>query len=144
MTGHSGSGPRTSLATFGQPPTTPAELEAMARKMRQHAQGCSSGDSTLDAVSLAVEEVAKCDADDYFVFVLSDANLGRYDVQPEELGARLRSDERVNGYAIFVAEPGAAEWMKTELPFGHGFVCLEMDSLPSTFKDIFAHAAMQN
>ena len=142
MVGHSGSGPRTELVRFGEPPRTPREVEALARTMRQHASGCASGDSTLETAALAVAEVLKADADDYFVFVLSDANLGRYDVQPDELGARLRGDERVNGYAIFIAEPGAAMWMKKELPFGHGFVCLEVDKLPATFKDIFAHAAV--
>ena len=58
------------------------------------------------------------DADDYFLFLLSDANLGRYDVSPQEMGKVLRSEERVNAYAIFIAEPLAADWLKSELPFG--------------------------
>lgn len=65
----------------------------------------------------------------------------RYNVTPEELGAVLRADSRVNAYAIFVAEQNAAEWLAKELPFGHGFVCLDTGKLPTTFKDILAHAS---
>jgi len=66
---------------------------------------------------------------------------GRYNVTPEELGAVLRADSRVNAYALFVAEQNAAEWLAKELPFGHGFVCLDTGKLPTTFKEILAHAS---
>jgi hypothetical protein len=141
MVGHSGSGPALPLVEFGQPPTTEAARYEVIERMVRHAGSCATGDASLDSTALAVKEVVEQQADDYFVFLLSDANLGRYNVKPEELGRELRADERVNAYAIFVAEPGAAAWMSEELPFGHGFVCLDMDKLPSTFKDIFTHAA---
>jgi hypothetical protein len=141
MVGHSGSGPALPLVEFGQPPTTEAARYEVIKRMVQHAGGCATGDASLDSTAMAVREVVEQQADDYFVFLLSDANLGRYNVKPEELGRELRADERVNAYAIFVAEPGAAAWLSQELPFGHGFVCLDLDKLPSTFKDIFTHAA---
>ena len=65
----------------------------------------------------------------------------RYDVKPEDLGDALRSDTRVKGYALFIAEPGAAEWMSKELPLGQGHVCLDIDSLPATFREVFTNAA---
>ena len=67
--------------------------------------------------------------------------FARYNVTPEELGEVLRSDARVNAYAIFVAEANAATWLAKELPFGHGLVCLDTAKLPTTFKDILAHAS---
>ena len=57
------------------------------------------------------------------------------------MGGVLRRDARVNAYAIFVAEPNAAAWLAKELPFGHGCVCLDTAKLPTTFKDILAHAS---
>ena len=45
------------------------------------------------------------EADDYLVFLLSGANLGRYNVSPQSLCAALQSDDEVTGHAIFVAEP---------------------------------------
>jgi hypothetical protein len=39
---------------------------------------------------------------------------------------------------------GAAEWMKEELPFGHGYVCLDVAKLPTTFKEIFSNATAQD
>ncbi len=61
---------------------------------------CSTGDNTLPATALAVKEVVSprglagswsalpgmapvAPADDYFVFVFSDANLGRYGTDPK-------------------------------------------------------------
>lgn len=42
-----------------------------------HSRSCPSGDNSLEAAKLAVKEVVAEEGDDYFVFLLSDANLGR-------------------------------------------------------------------
>lgn len=63
-----------------------------------------SGDNTLSATSHAIKEVAEHEADDYFVFVVSDANTGRYDITPEALNKAMTVNPRVNSYAIFIAE----------------------------------------
>ena len=68
-------------------------------------------------------------------------NLGRYDVTPEELGAALRSHPKVDAFAIFVAEPGAAQWMCSEMPFGRGFAVLDTAKLPNTIKECMLHSA---
>jgi hypothetical protein len=52
---------------------------------------------------IAVKEVADVEADDYFVFAVSDANLSRYGIAPDALGKALVKDERVNAYCIFIA-----------------------------------------
>ena len=76
--------------------------------------------------------------------ITSDANLGRYGTDPKELAAALTRDARVHGFAMFVAEPSAAEWLARELPLGRGVVCLETRQLPVSFKDMFANAASAN
>lgn len=138
-------------------PTT-AERALVVQNMYSHSQSCASGDNTVQASLLAVREVvtpsvlqgqwsllpgqrAEAPADDYFVFVISDANLGRYGTDPKELAAALTQDPRVHGYVMFLAEPSAAEWMAKELPLGRGVVCLETERLPTVFKDMFASAA---
>ena len=50
-------------------------------------------------------------ADDYFVFIISDANLEGYGVSAEALSSALLSDRRVNAYAFFIAEPDVARDM---------------------------------
>ena len=65
---------------------------------------------------------------------------------PRPLAPALRASHRashpkVGAYAIFVAEPGAAQWMVRELPFGRGFSVLDTGKLPNTIKEIMLHAA---
>ena len=51
--------------------------------MYSHASFCMSGDNTLAAAHKAVHDVRAVEGDDYFVFVLSDANLQMYGVSPK-------------------------------------------------------------
>ena len=60
-----------------------------------HAYSARSGDNSLQAARQAVSEVAAMDADERFVFLLSDANLGRYDVSPQDLADVVRSHAHV-------------------------------------------------
>ena len=62
--------------------------------------------------------------DDYYVFMLSDANLAMYGVSPKSLATALMSDPMVNSYAIFIAGEAAAEALKQEMPVGHARTCL--------------------
>ncbi len=52
----------------------------------------SAGDHTLEATQIAVREVVKQEADDYFVVVVSDANFRRYGINPIDFGARAISE----------------------------------------------------
>ena len=47
------------------------------------------------------------------------------------------------GYCILIAEPGAASWLTEELPLGRGYVAMDPQRLPQTFKEIFAHSALE-
>lgn len=59
-------------------------------------RSCPTGDATCEAFEDSVTRIVTTEADDYFVCVLSDANLGRYNISPAEL-------RQVNGLrALFV------------------------------------------
>lgn len=42
-------------------------------------------DNTLGAASHSVKEIVKEEADDYFVVVLSDANISQYNIHPADI-----------------------------------------------------------
>ncbi|OQR83325.1 hypothetical protein ACHHYP_14843 [Achlya hypogyna] len=153
--GHSGDAPAIPFVPFDAPPadrkqrlqvlrlvrgvlrvTIPAQV---LQKMLAHSQYCSSGDHTVAAIEAAVQRVAAKDGDEYFVFVVSDANLDRYGIHPKVLGRALAADGRVNAHAIFVASfADEAARILRHLPPGHGHVCLDTAELPRVFKKIFA------
>jgi len=111
--------------------------------MRTHAEYCSNGDYTLDATQLAIADVIQREADDYFVIVLSDANFGRYGLEPETFGKALTTDSRVSGFAIFIASfSDQAENLKAKLPAGRSFICLDVSTLPTVFKQIFTSSLL--
>lgn len=101
------------------------------------------------------------EGDDYFVFLLSDANLDRwidrapncsqkkpkliaslirYGLSAKEAAKHISSaaERNVNSYVIFIAslDDEADQW-KRDLPVGRGYVCLDTTKLPYIFKQIF-------
>lgn len=74
--------------------------------MHAHAQFCMSGDHTLEGTEHAIREIAKEEADEYFVIVLSDANLERYGIQPSRFAQVLTTNAQVNAFAIFIGSLG--------------------------------------
>ena len=138
---HSGASAHVPLVVAGRPPTSADARARVVEQLMGHAYSCGSGDNSLAAARRAIGDLARREADERLVFLLSDANLGRYDVSPEELGTVLRSHPEVGAYAIFVAEPGAAQWMIQEMPFGRGFSVNDTAKLPNTIKEIMLHSA---
>ena len=53
----------------------------------------------------------------------------------------MRSDSNVKAYAIFIAEPIAAQWLAEQLPSRRGFAVPVISKLPNVMKEIFTHAA---
>ena len=47
------------------------------QQMAAHAQYCSPGDHTVEGTVMGIQDVKSKTADEYFVFVLSDADLER-------------------------------------------------------------------
>jgi hypothetical protein len=143
LVGHSGDGPVIKFVDYNEPPADPAQRLQVIQKMWAHSQYCYSGDCTLEATELAISNVLAEEADDRFVFLLSDANLRRYGIQPEELGQVLTMDKRVNAFAVFIAGGKEAVRVAQALPFGRGFVCSDTSKLPATLKDMFTAVAME-
>ncbi|KAI8930150.1 AAA domain-containing protein [Entophlyctis helioformis] len=124
--GHSGDGPE-----------TPFEVLNVVSRMSGHASFCMSGDTTVAAVTSAVKSIVKDEADDYFVLVLSDANLHQYNIAPATLAAALKADSRVNASMIFIGNVAEqADRLVKGLP-GHAHVCLNNQDLPKIMKSIF-------
>jgi len=106
--------------------------------MLAHSQYCTSGDNTVQAVKKSIKRVVEEDGDDYFVFVVSDANLDRYGIHPKVLGHELLADKRVKANVIFIASfADEAQRILENMPHDKGHVCLNTSDLPTLFKKIF-------
>uniref|UniRef100_K3W7I1 VWFA domain-containing protein n=1 Tax=Globisporangium ultimum (strain ATCC 200006 / CBS 805.95 / DAOM BR144) TaxID=431595 RepID=K3W7I1_GLOUD len=139
--GHSGDSPDIPFVDFGHPPADRKERLKILQKMVAHTQYCSSGDHTVEAIDHAVKRIVEEDGDDYYVFVVSDANLERYNIHPKRMGQKLIADSRVKAHAIFIASfANEAARILRDLPQGRGHVCLDTTDLPLTFKKIFTSA----
>lgn len=78
IAGHSGDGADIVFVEEGKYPRNEKDMFMILTRMNQHAQYCLSGDHTLAAASSAIQKIKKgTEADDYFVLVLSDANLAQ-------------------------------------------------------------------
>eukprot|EP00287_Rhodomonas_sp_CCMP768_P002650 CAMPEP_0196727726 /NCGR_PEP_ID=MMETSP1091-20130531/8639_1 /TAXON_ID=302021 /ORGANISM="Rhodomonas sp., Strain CCMP768" /LENGTH=126 /DNA_ID=CAMNT_0042070379 /DNA_START=157 /DNA_END=538 /DNA_ORIENTATION=- len=120
------------------------EKPCFASGRRRYAAGSQLKDLQMsEAAGHAVREVTEVEADDYFVFLLSDANLRRYGIEPEELGDLLVADKRVNAFAIFIAGGSEAGRLAKALPFGRGYVCADTARLPGAFKEMFSSVSVQ-
>lgn len=76
------------------------------QNMHAHSQFCMSGDFTLEGTDASIKELAREEADEHFVVVLSDANLERYGIRPERFARVLTADPQVNAFAIFIGSLG--------------------------------------
>ncbi|CAG8510049.1 14562_t:CDS:10, partial [Ambispora leptoticha] len=100
--GHSGDSPNVEFVTREKYPKTEKDIFKVLKEMFTHSQFCLSGDNTLNATSHAIKDIVKEQADDYFVVVLSDANILQYHIKPGDIAKVLKSDERVSAFMIFI------------------------------------------
>lgn len=101
--GHSGESHNIPFVNPKNPPADAKMRLETIKMMHAHSQFCWSGDNTLSSIKFAVDSLAKEDADESIVVVLSDANLSRYNISPKSLAAALVSQEpKVQAYAIFI------------------------------------------
>ncbi|KAF0309213.1 von Willebrand factor A domain-containing protein 8 [Amphibalanus amphitrite] len=106
--------------------------------MHAHSQFCLSGDRTVEATRHAISSIAAEESDEAFVIVLSDANLERYGIRPEEFRRVLTSNPDVNTSAIFLGSLGdQADRLSEQLPSGRSFVCLDLKKIPQILQQIF-------
>jgi hypothetical protein len=113
---------------FIDPPQYPSnekDVFQIIARMSAHANYCLSGDNTLSAASTAIKDVVKEEGDDYFVIVISDANIQQYNITPTAISKTLKSDDRVNAHMIFIGSlGGSAEKMQKTMGSG-AHVCLD-------------------
>ncbi|KAL4703226.1 hypothetical protein ACJJTC_012985 [Scirpophaga incertulas] len=141
---HSGEEHALELVRVDHPPENEKERLQIIRTMHAHAQFCWSGDNTLPATKHAISTIAQEEADEAIVLVLSDANLRRYGIRPEDLGAILTSDHRVQAHVIFIGSLGnEASSLLQQLPTGHAHVCMDTADLPRIMQQIFASSLLQ-
>ncbi|CAG8614734.1 10142_t:CDS:10 [Funneliformis caledonium] len=142
--GHSGDGPNIEFVKEGQYPRTEKESLKILNQMFNHSQFCLSGDNTVSATAHAVKDIVKEDADDYFVVVLSDANIQQYRINPEDISKVLKSDERVTTSIIFIGSlADQAEQLKKYLG-NKAHICMDNKDLPKIMKSIFLASMLKD
>jgi hypothetical protein len=144
IVGHSGDGPSIPFVHFDQPPQSRRERLQVLQKMFAHSQYCTSGDNTVEAIHAGVSSLLVAEADDYFLFAVSDANLRRYGITPVMLKKALTSVDTVNAHCLFIASlDDEADTTAQSLP-GHALVCRETSQMPQLFKQIFTSSSLLN
>ncbi|KAI8983752.1 AAA domain-containing protein [Pilobolus umbonatus] len=137
IVGHSGDGANIEFVVPGNYPKTEKDEFEVISKMRAHSQYCLSGDNTLGAASHSMKEIVKEESDDYFVVILSDANIAQYNIHPNDIARILKSDERVTAQMIFIGSiQDQAAQLKNALG-SHAHICTENKELPKIIKSLF-------
>ncbi|KAJ3836001.1 hypothetical protein F5878DRAFT_663373 [Lentinula raphanica] len=129
MYGHSGDEPLIPLVTAEQPPTEVKERWKVTEKMCMIPQYCFAGDNT------GVDEVAKSEADDWFVITITDANFGRYQITPEEISKAMRRHSKVHTALICIGEGASTPWITKNLP-GMAFQVKDTIDIPLVLRSI--------
>ncbi|XP_072473221.1 von Willebrand factor A domain-containing protein 8 isoform X2 [Notamacropus eugenii] len=144
IAGHSGDG-YVNLVPLDKVPKNNKERLQILKTMHAHTQFCMSGDYTLEGTEHAITEIAKEDADEYFVIVLSDANLERYGIPPASFARTLTANPQVNAFAIFIGSLGdqAVRLQKT-LPAGRSFVAMDTKEIPQILQQIFTSTMLSS
>ncbi|XP_036788326.2 von Willebrand factor A domain-containing protein 8 isoform X2 [Manis pentadactyla] len=145
ISGHSGDGYNIGLAPINKIPKDNKQRLEILKTMHAHAQFCMSGDHTLEGTEHAIKEIVKEEADEYFVIVLSDANLSRYGIHPAKFAQILTSNPQVNAFAIFIGSLGdqAARLQRT-LPAGRSFVAMNTKDIPQILQQIFTSTMLSS
>ncbi|XP_035460202.2 von Willebrand factor A domain-containing protein 8 [Scophthalmus maximus] len=145
VVGHSGDGYDIELVRADSVPKNNKQRLKVLKTMHAHAQFCMSGDHTLEGTQASIKELAREEADEHFVVVLSDANLERYGIRPERFARVLTSDPQVNAFAIFIGSLGdQAERLQKTLPAGRSFVAMDTKQIPQILQQIFTSTMLSS
>nr|XP_004650824.2 von Willebrand factor A domain-containing protein 8 [Jaculus jaculus] len=145
IAGHSGDSHNIDIVPINKIPKDNKQRLEILKTMHAHSQFCMSGDNTLEGTKHAIKEIVKEEADEYFVIVLSDANLSRYGIHPAKFAQALTSDPQVNAFAIFIGSLGdqAARLQKT-LPAGRSFIAMDTKDIPQILQQIFTSTLLSS
>nr|XP_034959302.1 von Willebrand factor A domain-containing protein 8 isoform X1 [Zootoca vivipara] len=145
ITGHSGDGFNIAVVQNDNVPKNNKQRLEILKIMHAHAQFCMSGDHTLEGTEHAIREIAKEEADEYFVIVLSDANLERYGIPPARFAQALTISPKVNAFAIFIGSLGdQADRLQRTLPAGRSFIAMDTKDIPQILQQIFTSTMLSN
>ncbi|XP_061485897.1 von Willebrand factor A domain-containing protein 8 isoform X2 [Rhineura floridana] len=145
ITGHSGDGFNIALVDNDQVPKNNKQRLDILKIMHAHAQFCMSGDHTLEGTEHAIRDIAKEEADEYFVIVLSDANLERYGIPPARFAQTLTINSKVNAFAIFIGSLGnQADRLQRMLPAGRSFIAMDTKDIPHILQQIFTSTMLSS
>jgi MoxR-like ATPase len=149
LSGHSGDSPDIRFIEFDDPkPENEAEKYKVLESMVAHSQYCLSGDYTVRAMEMAINNVVEDEDEtgtERYVFVVSDANFERYGIDPQLLERIMLKDKRVNAHLILIASLGGeAERIKQEMPGCNDRVhtCYDTSALPLIFQKVLLEAIM--
>ncbi|KAG7467129.1 hypothetical protein MATL_G00150010 [Megalops atlanticus] len=145
IVGHSGDGFDIELVRSDKVPKNNKERLKVLKTMHAHSQFCMSGDYTLEGTEHAVKELAREEADEHFVIVLSDANLERYGISPDRFARALTCNPQVNAFAIFIGSLGdQADRLQKTLPAGRSFVAMDTKQIPQILQQIFTSTMLSS
>ncbi|GAB1299119.1 von Willebrand factor A domain-containing protein 8 [Apodemus speciosus] len=145
IAGHSGDGYNIKLVPVNKIPKNNKQRLEILKTMHAHSQFCMSGDHTLEGTEHAIKDITTEEADEYFVIILSDANLSRYGINPARFAQILTSDPQVNAFAIFIGSLGdqAARLQRT-LPAGRSFIAMDTKKIPQILQQIFTSTMLSS
>ncbi|KAE8186016.1 hypothetical protein CF336_g7160, partial [Tilletia laevis] len=143
IVGHSGDSAIIPLVTSDKQPKTDGARHKVLRDIVAYSQYCDSGDNTLASIRQSVQEVAKDEADDYFVCALSDANLSRYGIGAASLGQALRTNSKVKTAIIFLDKGTESQNLARQLP-GKAFAAADLSKVPQILHDILQSVLDEN
>ncbi|KJA23810.1 hypothetical protein HYPSUDRAFT_137004 [Hypholoma sublateritium FD-334 SS-4] len=133
----SGDGPDITLTEANKPPTELKERWKVTEKMYMVPQYAFAGDYTVESIMKGVDEVAKYDADDWFVIAITDANFGRYQISSEDLTRAMKHNPKVNTALICIGEGAEASWVTKSLP-GRAFRVANTGDIPNVLRSILS------
>ncbi|KAH7915875.1 AAA domain-containing protein [Hygrophoropsis aurantiaca] len=137
MYGHSGDEPLIPLVDAGKYPVNVRDRWKVVEKMHLVTQYAFSGDYTVEAIDKGVAEVAKFDADDWFVVAITDANFGRYQITPDEVKRVMLQNPKVHTALICIGEGAEVPWITKELP-GRAFRVFNTTDIPIVLRSILS------
>jgi len=165
IVGHSGDSPciHPPFVDWSVPPTNENDRLQILQTMLAHSQYCMSGDYTLEAMRKAIDDISnrmyeedsrhssvnltESSSNNYgTVICLSDANLERYGIDPEQLGNIIEygAQNGVKVYIVFIASFGEeAEAITKALPIGSGYICMETNELPKAVREILTSGVLK-
>ncbi|KAM9486140.1 von Willebrand factor A domain-containing protein 8 [Clarias gariepinus] len=145
IVGHSGDGFDIELVRSDNVPKNDKQRLKVLKTMHAHSQFCMSGDYTLEGTEHSIKELAREEADEHFVIVLSDANLERYGISPDRFAHTLTSNPQVHAFAIFIGSLGnQAKRLQRTLPAGRSFVAMDTKEIPQILQQIFTSTMLSS